>query len=117
MTKLITCPPLCGVALSVRGVPTEWSLVEYVQDVLLTDALGTAELCEFAIRVGPALPPRGPEQVGKTIALDKDDWKTLCALAAKQRNPGSPENTMAFAACNLAIFRAADEQPVKAAAE
>jgi hypothetical protein len=115
MTKLITCPPLCGVAISARGEPKEWGLVEYVQDILLNDALGTAELCEFAMRANAVLPKRGPEQVGATIALDKDDWKTLCALAAKQRNPGSPENTMAFAACNLAIFRAKDEPVAKAA--
>lgn len=115
MNKLITFPPLCGVAINVRGVPTEWGLVEYIQDILLSDALGSADLCEFAIRVNPALPPRGPEQAGQTIALDKDDWKTLCALAAKQRNPGSPENMMAFAACNLAIFRAKDGPVAKAA--
>lgn len=116
--KLITCPPLCGVALNLRGEPKEFGLVEYVQDVLLPGAMSSAELCDFLLRMMKACPPRGPEQVGKTIELDSDDWKILCSLARKERNPGSPENLVAFATCNRAILLAVDAPaPLAQAAE
>ncbi len=117
-TKLITCPPLCGVAINLRGEPVEFGLVEYVQDVLLPGAMSSAELCDFLLRVMKACPPRGPEQVGKPIALSREDWTTLCAFARKERNPGSPENLVAFATCNRAILLATDAPaPAAQAAE
>lgn len=106
MTKTFTCPPLCGVGIGPRGQPVEWGVVEYVQDVLLPGALGTVDLCDATLRILKALPPRGPEQVGKAVELDKDDWNVLRGLAAQQRNPGSVESLMAFAICNRAILLA-----------
>ncbi len=110
MNKTITCPSLCGAVIKKDGNIVEWGLIEYIQDILFQDALGSAELCEFVVRVSKLLPKRGSEQVGVKIVLEKEDWSTLCMLASKQRTPGSPELIVAIATCNLSIFRASDTE-------
>ena len=105
--KRITCPPLCGIALNLRGEPVEWGMAEYIQDFLLVDALGTVELCDLAIRLAGKLTAlRGAAQVGQSIDLADDEFALLRALATRRRDPGSAENLVAFAVCNRAIFLA-----------
>lgn len=105
--KAITCPPLCGISLSVRGDPVQWGLVEYIQDFLLPDALGSVESCNAIIRIGEALAGlRNAEQVGKVLTFEDGDHALLRALATKSRQGLSPENLVAVAICNRAIFLA-----------
>lgn len=116
--KLITCPPLCGVQLNLRGEPVQWGLVEYVQDVLLRGSNTTPELCDFTLRVMEACPPRGPEQVGAKLRLNPDDHRTLCGLTKRDNGLIGPENIVASAKCHRAILLAVDAlkpEAVKAA--
>ncbi len=119
--KLITCPPLCGTFVNQRpdGVDViQWGLVEYLQDIVLPDALGAVELCDMVIRVTKELPPRGAEQVDKVVRVTEKDWQLLCSLVGMRRKaPGGPENLMAAAICNRAVLVAADAPALQVAAE
>jgi hypothetical protein len=110
--KLITCPPLCGAFVNAQpdGLRVvQWGLVEYLQDIVLPDALGTVELCDLVLRITKEIPERGPGQVGKQIRVGAKDWQALCALVSVRRNaPGGPVNLLATAICIRAGLVAAD---------
>lgn len=121
-SKQINCPELKGVLINGTNI-TQWGLVEYLEDVILPRALATADMCEMSIRVLTQLTgKRGQAQVGWRFIVSTADHQKLCELArglVGQLPPvlSSPENMIAVATCNIAIYLAADVEDPKPAIE
>lgn len=111
--RKITFPELAGVA-SVGDKTVKWGLHEYFTQIIIPNALGSAELCEMSIRLLKAISGlEGENQVGKSIVVSTEDWKLLRSSLAHPPAGAPPEMLMAFAVCNKAILLAAEVEDAK----